>query len=233
MSQNYYRIGVCNNGSRNTVIGVNAAPGGSSAVYDDCVIVGTNAGQMLTNGDCNTAVGSGALQYCDGSNNVALGFEAAKCAQNSTSASTASNNVVIGYKAGQNLQTDNNVFIGTQTGQVCTTGTANTIIGHKSVTLNTISDYNTVVGGFNELAAGVTGSAVLGALNTINHSNCIVLGRGTTTAAANTLYIGSSASSLTTSTTATAGSNGSVPAQVTGYLNVYINGSPFKIPYYT
>jgi len=39
-------------------------------------------------------------------------------------------------------------------------------------------------------------------------------------------------SSATTATTATAGSNGDVPAQVAGYLAVSINGTPCKIPYY-
>jgi len=39
-------------------------------------------------------------------------------------------------------------------------------------------------------------------------------------------------SSATTATTATAGSNGDVPAQVEGYLVVSINGTSCKIPYY-
>jgi hypothetical protein len=39
-------------------------------------------------------------------------------------------------------------------------------------------------------------------------------------------------SSATTATTATAGANGDVPAQVAGYLAVSINGTPCKIPYY-
>jgi hypothetical protein len=39
-------------------------------------------------------------------------------------------------------------------------------------------------------------------------------------------------SSATTATSATAGTNGDVPAQVAGYLVVNINGFPFKIPYY-
>ena len=39
--------------------------------------------------------------------------------------------------------------------------------------------------------------------------------------------------SSTTSTSATAGTNGGVPAQVAGYLVVSINGTSRKIPYYT
>lgn len=39
-------------------------------------------------------------------------------------------------------------------------------------------------------------------------------------------------SSATTSTSATAGTNGDVPAQVAGYLTVSINGTARKIPYY-
>jgi hypothetical protein len=39
-------------------------------------------------------------------------------------------------------------------------------------------------------------------------------------------------SSATVATSATAGTNGDVPAQVAGYLVVNINGFPFKIPYY-
>jgi hypothetical protein len=39
-------------------------------------------------------------------------------------------------------------------------------------------------------------------------------------------------SSATTANSATAGSNGDVPAQVSGYLQVNLNGTNVKIPYY-
>jgi hypothetical protein len=39
-------------------------------------------------------------------------------------------------------------------------------------------------------------------------------------------------SSATVATSATAGTNGDVPAQVAGYLVVNINGTARKIPYY-
>jgi len=41
-----------------------------------------------------------------------------------------------------------------------------------------------------------------------------------------------SLSSATTATTATAGTNGAVPSQVVGYVQISINGTNFKLPYY-
>lgn len=39
-------------------------------------------------------------------------------------------------------------------------------------------------------------------------------------------------SNISTATSASAGSNGDVPGQVVGYINIIIGGNPYKIPYY-
>jgi hypothetical protein len=59
------------------------------------------------------------------------------------------------------------------------------------------------------------------------------VGIGTATPSSKLHVVGDlTVSSATTATSATAGTNGDVPAQVAGYLVVNINGFPFKIPYY-
>ena len=52
------------------------------------------------------------------------------------------------------------------------------------------------------------------------------------TAATPTTTTGQVGLGTTTSTSATAGSNGDVPAQVVGYLEIDIAGTKYKVPYY-
>jgi hypothetical protein len=78
-----------------------------------------------------------------------------------------------------------------------------------------------------------TGTTALGVLNRIAIKSDGDVGIGTDTPSSKLHVAGDlTMSSATVATSATAGTNGDVPAQVAGYLVVNINGTARKIPYY-
>jgi len=78
-----------------------------------------------------------------------------------------------------------------------------------------------------------TGSTSLDVTDRVSIKSSGDVGIGTTDPSSKLHVAGDlTVSSATTSTSATAGTNGDVPAQVAGYLVVNINGTARKIPYY-
>ena len=208
-----YRSGrVSTNGDRNVMVGHEAGLAVTTA--DDCVLIGSSAGKTFTTAVQNTMVGSLAGFNQNGNTNVLIGYAAAFSA-------TAGNGVIaIGVNAGGNASTigNNCIFIGPNT-MMNVSGVNNIGIG-SGVGSNLTSGTNNVLIG---TSANVDA----------NRSNCIVIGSSATTLSSITsahISLGSSVIPIATASTATAGSNGAVPAQVSTYLDLAVNGTRYKIP---
>ena len=74
--------------------------------------------------------------------------------------------------------------------------------------------------------SGTSGSVAVNVISALT-SKTLTVNTATPTGAASTVSFGT-----TTATTANAGANGDVPAQVVGYLEIDIAGTKFKLPYY-
>ena len=121
------------NGSDNTTVGYEAGRGRAygSANYNRVTAIGKNAGRRLGTGhDDNTLVGFSAMGNADGGvENTAIGLYAGLSAVGEV----VNRNVLIGRRAGVLLKTggDENTIIGTNAGNVLTTGAKNIIIGYN------------------------------------------------------------------------------------------------------
>lgn len=169
-----------------------------------------------TTGENNTAIGSPALwSNSTGNNNTCLGAWSTffnTTGFENTAIGTASllnnvngsSNIACGAAALPNNTTGiNNTSIGTYSGDVNTTGSNNIFIGFRATTL------------------------------TNNLNNCIVLGSNAVANTSGELAIGSSSNSINTSLSVGAtGSASSLPANPLGYLQLRLNGTLVKIPYY-
>ena len=98
------------------------------------------AGEAVTTGVQNTFVGGLAGDATDdGTNNVAVGFEA-------LSANCGSGNVVLGCRAGKANTASNNVFIGLDAGKLNQGGSENVAIGRLAFDANTAGTNNVAMG---------------------------------------------------------------------------------------
>ena len=124
------------------------------------------------------------------------------------------------------------IRIGVNAGSLCTTNADNTMIGYGTTCAAT-GGSNTIVGSSSLISTPVNLNCVLGASNSVGHSNCIVLGTNITTAAASRLYLGSVAQPLGVATgVGAAGGATALPATPVTYLIAYVNGTQYKIPLY-
>lgn len=163
---------------QNTFLGYNT--GMNTTGGTDNTFVGAYAGEDNTSGSHNTAIGKAALLSCtNGSQNVALGFEAGW-------QSNGVSNLFLGYQAGRKHQAGmDNLFIGREAGYNNSNGSENVMIGYQagmnasaalqSAQTSTLIGYragristghsNTFLGGY------------AGHLDTLGHSN-IYIGYG-------------------------------------------------------
>ena len=106
------------------------------------------AGVSVTTGVQNTFVGGLAGDGTDdGTNNVAVGFEA-------LSANCGSGNTTLGTRAGKITTGDNNTFVGNTAGTATTSGASNTCVGNAAGSAITTGGNNLFLG----KDAGLTGS---------------------------------------------------------------------------
>jgi hypothetical protein len=113
-----------------------------------------------------------------------------------------------------------NIAVGTSALNFNTTGTANIALGHASLTTNTVGSYNIVIG-----TSANTASASL--------NRCIVIGTDAVAQRTGDLVIASATHPVVVSTTVgTAGTAANLPTFPLGYLEVRLNGTLVKIPYY-
>jgi hypothetical protein len=113
-------------GAQNIYIGINAGRDANSNTSDNNIAIGTDAG----------------INNESGKENILIGKQVA-----GLSTSTNYNqNIIIGSDAGQNIQQDNQIFIGTNAGKNNTTGNRNIFIGLNAGTTNIDSQDNVIIG---------------------------------------------------------------------------------------
>ena len=135
-------------GANCVIIGHGAAAANNTR--DGLVIIGSGAGASLTSGDANTFVGGGAgRNVSSGDHNTLLGYHAGY-----DLVAASSHNTLIGKEAGANINVSgdgNNTCLGSEAGDVITSGQNNTIIGAGCDPTAADSD-NAIV-----LGVGITG----------------------------------------------------------------------------
>jgi len=125
-------------GTENVAIGRNA--GHAITTASQCVLIGHEAGDALTTGGNNTVIGSLAFSAATGqTHNVVIGRAAGQLA-------TCNQSILIGSDAGENLQQDENVFIGYKSGRVAQAATQNVGVGTNTLYTLSSGDYNTAIG---------------------------------------------------------------------------------------
>jgi hypothetical protein len=182
-------VGIQNTiGQNNIFLGDKA--GNKNVEGKENIYIGTKAGQN-TNGataNYNIAIGSDAgINNQNGTENILIGRKVAGL----TTGINYDQNIIIGSKAGQYIDQDNQIFIGTNSGQLNTTGDRNVFIGLNSGKNNNISNDNVVIG--SDAGVSLIGNGVIGGNTIIGTEAGHDLLTGT-----NNIYIGSSAGSTAT-----------------------------------
>jgi len=138
-------------------IAIGYAAGGAVTTADNCTIVGHGAGQNISTGGTNIAIGSGAMggsSALTGAGNVAIGYAAGNVLEG-----VAADNTIVGGNAGDSMTTGaNNALFGSSAGDALTTGSQNTLIGRMAGLTMTTSSNNVLVGygAGDTIAAGQT-----------------------------------------------------------------------------
>lgn len=178
--------------------------------------MGCDSLQYNTTGYNNTSLGSPALwQNINGYNNTSIG------AWNMIFNTSGSENTSIGAGAlANNVNGLNNVGMGTASLYNNTTGINNTSLGTFAGSNNTTGSNNTIIG----FSANVSSSGF---------DNCIVLGANAIANKSGQFVLGSNLNPINTSATVGATGTASVlPSRPRGYLEVRLNDTIVKIPYY-
>lgn len=211
---------------------------GADDDLEGCTAVGLNSLEYLKNNSVtyktlhNTAIGFDTLEDSYGEGNTAVGSQ---CLTNNTTGynnhavgyetmflhEVGVNNIAMGYRALYNSTSGNgNVVIGFLAGDSITASFGNTLVGTECGRGLTIGIDNTVIGKHSDFTSGTIGGVVaLGAYCEIVRSNELVLGSTTTPL-------------ITSTSVGGAGSAASLPGSPLGYLEVRLNGSVVKVPYY-
>lgn len=210
-------VGIANTtGDRNIFMGDSAGKNNTTGTQN--IYIGTNAGRdaNASTADNNIAMGTDAgILNQSGQENILIGKRVA-----GLSTSTDYNqNIIIGSEAGQNIQQDNQIFIGTNAGKNNTTGDRNIFIGLNAGTANVDSQDNVIIG--SDAGVSIVGASGLGdnviigsqaghdletgvnnifigsnsGANAINAKNCVVIGANSmsTGDSSNVVIIGNNA----------------------------------------
>jgi hypothetical protein len=196
------------------------------------ISIGLNALSAPTTGLRNVGVGFNSMQFStSGNNNISIGPDALKINE-------ASDNIAIGNSClGSNIGGESNTIIGSVNSLNNMNGSFNVSVGAGSLFSNTTGIRNVAIGTF-VCTNNTTGSnnTVLGHgarldLGTLN--GCLVLGSNAIAFASGEFALGSIQRPLNTSSTrGTNGSAQALTANPLGYLEVRLNGTLVKIPYY-
>ena len=184
-----------NASSDNVAIGSSTGINLSSAANEN-TFIGYNAGQGVTTGDRNTAIGMNAMASTDYSSGGKTGTDNIAIGRNTMSRNTGSgsNNVFIGsgncaYRCSNG---SNNIGIGQYTFYYLTTGNSNIALGNQALDYCDTGHSNIALGqsALTELTGGSgtnNGNIAIGsgvATNLQNGANNIILGQNATTSAA-------------------------------------------------
>lgn len=200
------------------------------------VVVGKNSLSNLVGSDDNqrnTAIGTdSATNLSTGFGNTCLGSGSGFAIQNANF-----NTSVGGFALASNVSGVNNTAVGYGSLVANTTGNGNVSLGVNNLLVNTTGENNVAIG-FNSLSSNTTGSynisiGLWSGNDEPNLFNCIVLGTFARALNSGEFVIGSSAHPVVTSSTVgNGGSAESLPGTPLGYLQLRLNGSLVKIPYY-
>jgi hypothetical protein len=151
-------VGIANTtGDHNIFMGDSAGKNNTTGTQN--IYIGTNAGRdaNAATADNNIAMGTDAgILNQSGKENILIGKQVA-----GLSTSTDYNqNIIIGSEAGQNIQQNNQIFIGTNAGKNNTIGNRNIFIGLNAGTANVDSQDNVVIG--SDAGASLVGMAGIG-----------------------------------------------------------------------
>jgi hypothetical protein len=203
----------------NTVIDAGQTVASAAYYIDGSLMVGFrgNVGIMRMSSSPQTygLETSGTVSFSDLGNNVLSGASGAYSTSNDVS------NVRFGLSALEDLADGgvrNSAFGLKSLGNV-TTGDANLGAGSFAGETLTTGNRNTFLGDTADVDVGT-------------RNNCIAIGQGAIAERSGELSIGSTSATILTTTSATAGANGDVPAQVVGYIDMRLNGMRVKVPYY-
>ena len=146
-----YQAGVSDtSGGTNSFYGQGAGQLNTTANYN--TFIGTSAGNKTTTGGGNTFLGVNAGLYNGtGSNMVAIGLNAAQGPN--AGYNGGQNSVIIGNDAGASTTSgssgNNNVFLGSSSGNNNTSGNYNAFLGYSAGSTNTTGARNIIVGSVN------------------------------------------------------------------------------------
>jgi hypothetical protein len=228
---------------------------------ESCVAVGRSAGFWLQEGQLNVFLGRQAGEnLVKGSRNILIGsfagsslgdiFNDKFVVQNDTGVTP----LLLGDFASQQLTVSGDLYLeataGNNNGRTLQFRNTDTTIeadqiygtidwfGNDNQVPNSVRGYirgisQTTTGAFGLDFATQTSSVTTAPIVRMRISHTGNIGIGTTSPSSLLHVAGDlTVSGATTATTASAGTNGDVPAQVVGYLVVSINGTSRKIPYY-
>jgi len=203
------------NDEYNTFIGDNSLVS-ITASAERNTSIGYDVLSNLVSGFGNVALGSGsAYSLTTGSFNTSIGTFS------QISSTVGSDNNSIGYSALLSNTTGvGNCALGNNSLLLNTTGVHNIGIGYDSLKNNTTGSFNIAIG----LFSGTESESL---------QNCICLGTSAKAINSGELVFGSTTNPINTSATVgVAGTASILPGSPLGYLELRLNGSSVKIPYY-
>lgn len=181
------------------------------------IFIGSGSGQTVTIGNNNTSIGKNNIAQVSGtSGHTSIGTDTG-------SGSISAENVVFGNLSLSPISASggtNNVTLGTNTGSATLNVnlSGNILIGHNTGTNN--SNDNTLIISNNSSTSLIEANLATGATNLDGN---VILGRSG----------GSDIINFNTSTSISATTGGgTLPSNPTAFLQIDINGTTFKIPYY-
>lgn len=192
--------------------------GRPSGGFGSNTFVGNNSANAFTSGNNNTAVGfNSATSLTSGSNNISVGSEVAD------TLNTGSDNIIIGYQAGSSgITTGNqNTIMGTRAGNGASSSLSGCVLIGYEAGLNNTTNNRLIIHNSSDLVTPLIDGNFSTPSITLN--GVVNLGRNGGSDIANF--------NTTTALTATAGAQ-TLPANPAGFINVQVNGSGQKIPYY-
>lgn len=219
-------------GSQNTVVGSSNV---ASANVTQSIILGygntvSNTGNIVIGNGITTAANN---TYYIGSSSGTLATGALSLTS-ATAGITFAGNVLIGSGSVGSGGTGNTI-IGKGSGSALTSGGDNVIIGDGNVPTGlTTGGSNTIIGKGITTNGNYFNQVIVGTGHVVNHGACIIIAGGAvTTANSNRLYLGCASVPLSTGTTVgAAGGASALPATPATYLNVYVNGTSYRLPLY-
>ena len=166
-------------GTGNTAVGLQSLF--SNTTGGNNVALGYNANYANTEGNNNVGIGQQSLRFnTTGNDNVALGYQSLLF--NTAPTSTVAVGVEAGYGVNDTTNSQNNTFVGYQSGYANTTGDNNILLGYKAGN-NLTTGANNIVIGYDIDSPTAANS------NTLNIGNLIfatgIDGTGTTLSAGN------------------------------------------------